>query len=196
MCALLGDADRAPAIYQLVLPHAQYNNFWTGSISRNLGLLATTMRRWEDAERHFQDALAMNARMGARPWVAWTQHDYAKMLLARHRRGDRGRALELLTPALAAAQEMGMKRLEEKVQALLDSLRGVTPPHPGGLTDREVEVLRLIAAGKSNQQIADELVISLYTVARHVSNVFVKTGAANRTEAAAFANLHGLASAK
>ncbi|MGH8632351.1 MAG: tetratricopeptide repeat protein, partial [Burkholderiales bacterium] len=88
------------------------------------------MRRWEDAERHFQDALEMNTRMGARPWVAWTQHDYARMLLARHRKGDRQRALELLTPALAAAQDMGMKRLEEKAQALLDSLQGVTPAYP------------------------------------------------------------------
>ena len=52
----------------------------------------------------------------------------------------------------------------------------------------EVEVLRLIAAGRSNQQIADELVISLNTVQRHVSNIFTKTGAANRTEAAAYAH--------
>jgi len=61
-----------------------------------------------------------------------------------------------------------------------------------GLSAREIEVLRLIAVGKSNQQIADELVISLNTVARHVSNIFDKTGAANRTEAASYAHRHGL----
>jgi DNA-binding NarL/FixJ family response regulator len=61
-----------------------------------------------------------------------------------------------------------------------------------GLSGREIEVLRLIAAGKSNQQIADALVISLNTVARHVSNIFDKTGAANRTEAAGYARDRGL----
>jgi DNA-binding CsgD family transcriptional regulator len=58
---------------------------------------------------------------------------------------------------------------------------------PGGLSEREGEVLQLIAAGKSNQQIADALVISLNTVARHVAHILDKTGAANRTEAAAYA---------
>jgi len=60
------------------------------------------------------------------------------------------------------------------------------------LSLREIEVLRLIATGKSNPQIADELVISLNTVRRHVSNILAKTGAANRTEAAVYARDHGL----
>ncbi|HEU0074021.1 MAG TPA: LuxR C-terminal-related transcriptional regulator [Dehalococcoidia bacterium] len=64
---------------------------------------------------------------------------------------------------------------------------------PHGLSQRELEVLRLLAAGRSNQQIADELVISLNTVRRHVSNVFDKTGVANRTEASLYAREHGLA---
>jgi DNA-binding CsgD family transcriptional regulator/pimeloyl-ACP methyl ester carboxylesterase len=63
---------------------------------------------------------------------------------------------------------------------------------PDRLSAREVEVLRLMAAGKSNQQIADELVISLNTVLRHVSNIFAKTGAANRTEAAGYARNRSL----
>src|SRR5439155_26173552 len=57
-----------------------------GSASRYLGLLAATMQRWQDAERHFEDALGMNTHMGARPWVAHTEHDYACMLLARRQR--------------------------------------------------------------------------------------------------------------
>ena len=64
---------------------------------------------------------------------------------------------------------------------------------PDGLSGRELEVLRLLAAGKSNQQIADELVISLNTARKHVANILVKTGSANRTEAAAYARNHGLA---
>ena len=62
-----------------------------------------------------------------------------------------------------------------------------------GLSSRELEVLRLVAAGKSNRQIADELVISLNTVNRHVSNIYGKTGAANRAEAASYATRHGIA---
>jgi DNA-binding CsgD family transcriptional regulator/class 3 adenylate cyclase len=58
---------------------------------------------------------------------------------------------------------------------------------PDGLTQREVEVLRLVAAGRSNQHIADQLVISLNTVARHVANILDKTDCSNRTEAAAYA---------
>ena len=64
---------------------------------------------------------------------------------------------------------------------------------PNGLSARELEVLRLVAAGRSNQQIADELVISLNTVRRHVSNVFDKTGVANRTEASVYARDRGIA---
>jgi class 3 adenylate cyclase len=73
---------------------------------------------------------------------------------------------------------------------------GPKPPsaraYAGGLTKREGEVLRLIAAGRTNRDIADELVISLNTVARHVSNIFAKTGVANRAEAATYASRHGL----
>jgi class 3 adenylate cyclase/DNA-binding CsgD family transcriptional regulator len=59
--------------------------------------------------------------------------------------------------------------------------------YPDHLTEREVEVLRLLAAGRSNQHIAEELVISLNTVARHVANILDKTNSTNRTEAAAYA---------
>ena len=64
--------------------------------------------------------------------------------------------------------------------------------HPGGLTGREIEVIRLLAKGKSNQEIAGELVISFNTVTNHVKNILGKTRCANRTEAAAYAIQHGL----
>ncbi len=63
---------------------------------------------------------------------------------------------------------------------------------PFDLTDRELEVLRLIAQGKSNRQIADELVISANTAANHVKSILSKTGCANRAEATAFAGTHGI----
>jgi DNA-binding NarL/FixJ family response regulator len=67
-------------------------------------------------------------------------------------------------------------------------------PLPGGLSEREAEVLTLVAAGRSNRAIADALVISEKTVARHLSNIFTKLGLSSRTAAAAYAFAHGLAS--
>ena len=64
--------------------------------------------------------------------------------------------------------------------------------HPTGLSEREADVLRLLATGKSNQQIADDLFISLNTVSHHLRNIFAKTGTSNRTEAASFAHQQGL----
>jgi DNA-binding NarL/FixJ family response regulator len=67
------------------------------------------------------------------------------------------------------------------------------PAWPAGLSGREVEVLRLIAVGCSNRAIAQAVFISPNTVLHHVSSIFVKTGVANRAEAAAYATRHGLA---
>ena len=64
--------------------------------------------------------------------------------------------------------------------------------YPDGLSEREVEVLRLVAAGHSNQMIADELFLSRYTIVRHVANIYGKIGTSNRAEAATYANQHGL----
>ena len=146
---------------------------------------------WEEAAQHFEDALAMNTRMGARPWLAHTQHEYANMLLARNHPGDREEAMALLNEALSTARELGMRVLEAR-------LTGREEPNPArapatsavlaSLSQREVELLRLLATGKSNQEIADALFISLNTVATHVRNILTKTGCINRTEAAAYAH--------
>jgi DNA-binding NarL/FixJ family response regulator len=152
-------------------------------------MLAATMERREDAARHFESALEMNARQGARPWLAHTQYQYARMLLARGLTEDRARAAVLLDQALEAARTLGMNALAENAAALRETAGG--PPsrerYPAGLSRREVEVLRLIAAGKGNREIAERLFVSPNTVANHVRSILTKTNAANRTEAAAFA---------
>jgi DNA-binding CsgD family transcriptional regulator/pimeloyl-ACP methyl ester carboxylesterase len=87
------------------------------------------------------------------------------------------------------------------VEAFLADLSLTPPSKTAGetrslvdsLSPRELDVLRLIAAGRSNAQIAEELVISLSTVAKHVTSILAKTGAANRTEAALYARDRGLA---
>jgi len=131
VCAFLGDSPRAATLYKLLLPYAGRNvihGAWAicdGSASRHLGLLATTMERWDEAEKHFEDALEMNAKMGARPRVAHTQYDYADLLARRDEPGDREKALELVSAALNAAQEMGMKALVEKALALKLRAQGI-----------------------------------------------------------------------
>jgi tetratricopeptide (TPR) repeat protein len=113
-CAILGDTERVSPLYELLLPYGSLNavavpELALGSTSQPLGLLATLLDRFEDAARHFEEALQMNERMGARPWLARTQEDYARMLLRRLGKGDRERAEELLSPAQATYEELGMK---------------------------------------------------------------------------------------
>jgi DNA-binding CsgD family transcriptional regulator len=201
VCAFLGDARRAAILYQLLLPYARHNVgvgpeiACYGSASRYLGLLAAAMSKWEDATKHFENALAMNAKMGAKPWVAHTQHDYAEMLLARGQPTYYEKAGSLLDEALVIARDLGMRVLEERVKAQMDQMvvaPQAAPAYPDGLSAREVEVLRLMAASKSNRDIGHALFISLSTVATHVRNILTKTGSANRTEAAAYAMRHGL----
>jgi DNA-binding SARP family transcriptional activator len=113
-CALLGDRASGAVIYRLLLPWATFNvvdvpEGFRGSVSRYLAVLATLTKRLEDAELHFEEALEMNRHMGARPWLARTQHDYARMLLARGGAGDSERAERLVDQALATYQELGME---------------------------------------------------------------------------------------
>ncbi|MEX1023121.1 MAG: alpha/beta fold hydrolase [Dehalococcoidia bacterium] len=68
------------------------------------------------------------------------------------------------------------------------------PADEANLTNRETEVLQLIARGRTDRQIADELVISVRTVGNHVKSILAKTGSANRTAAAMYATTHGLLS--
>jgi len=87
--------------------------------------------------------------------------------------------------------DQGVRAIEGFLSRLNQDAQGASSA--GGLSPRETEVLHLLAGGKSNQQIADELVISLNTVNRHVSNIYAKIGAANRAEAATYAAQHGIA---
>jgi LuxR family maltose regulon positive regulatory protein len=90
------------------------------------------------------------------------------------------RAAHSITPGYLAA----LLHASRPALAAAPALRGAVPPGLAEpLTDRETDVLRLIAAGKSNQRIARELVVTLDTVKKHVSHVLGKLGAANRTEA-------------
>ena len=121
VCTFLEDRARADTLYQILFPFGGRNVVvgtgaaCYGALSRYLGALAATLERWEEAARHFEDALAMNARMEALPWLAHTQEQYATMLLARDQSGDRDKAATLLDAALTTARELGMCALEERI---------------------------------------------------------------------------------
>jgi DNA-binding CsgD family transcriptional regulator len=199
VCVWLGDTVRAATLYELLLPYAGRNLVFGahtasfGAAARLLGMLATTQQRWDVAQQQFEDALQFDQRSGGRPWLAHSRHAYAVMLLRRGGSADRQQALPLLEAALAEARQLGMARLEQTVLSLQADAADAAPlPSVAGLSPREVQVLRLVAAGKTNQEIATALFRSQNTVANHVRNILGKTQAANRTEASAFAVRHRL----
>lgn len=164
---------------------------------RVLGLLAQTMGNLDDAVVHFEESLAFCQRAGYRPELAWTNYDYAGVLLERDEPADLSMAMSLIDQALSISTELGMRPLMLQVVALQENVRLVperTPENPASLTNREVEILRLVASGKSNAEIAGVLVISVRTVERHISNIYKKTGSTGRANATAFAFTSGLMS--
>jgi ATP/maltotriose-dependent transcriptional regulator MalT len=114
----------------------------------------------------------------------------ARMLCGQAARaiGDEDGGRAELRAALVAFEGLGAARDVAAVEALLEGPGEL----PGGLTAREAEVLRLVAAGKSNRAIAGELVISEHTVARHVQNIFTKLNISSRSAATAYAFEHDL----
>ncbi len=161
-----------------------------------LGLLAQTMGNSDQATAHFEDGLAEIRQAGYRPELAWTCCDYADGLLQRSSPGDQERAMSLLDESLAISRELGMRPLVERAAARRNQMAAQpeeAPAYPDRLTRREVEVLRLIAAGKSNQEIAGELVLSIRTVERHVTNSYKKINAKGRADATAYTLRHNLA---
>jgi DNA-binding SARP family transcriptional activator len=125
VCGALGDASRAEELYGLLAPYAANNvvvgrnatNY--GSASRLLGLLAATRGESELAERHYEAAQEMHAKMGAKPMYARTQVSHAELLLGRRGPGDVDRAREMLADAIVVADALGMTVLAEKARRLV-----------------------------------------------------------------------------
>jgi DNA-binding SARP family transcriptional activator/tetratricopeptide (TPR) repeat protein len=122
-CELIGKSDQARRLYDLILPWGSLNavavpEVSLDSASRWLGVLATRLGLLEDAERHFEEALEMNELMGARPAIAHTQDDYARMLRVRDQPGDGKHALELLDAAVAGYRHLEMPTWVARAEAL------------------------------------------------------------------------------
>ncbi|MEX2430888.1 MAG: response regulator transcription factor, partial [Dehalococcoidia bacterium] len=103
--------------------------------------------------------------------------------------GDEDGAEMELDAARRVFQQLGAAPDTARVDVLARPQR---PAAVGGLTAREVEVLRLVATGKSNRAVAEQLFISEKTVARHISNIFAKLDLPSRSAATAYAYEHGL----
>ena len=114
------------------------------------------------------------------------------MLLETGNREDRLKAAALMDEGEQIAVALGMRPLAARIAGFRERYRVRLDRKPAGLTIRELEILRLIAAGKANKEIAQALFISTHTVAIHVAHVLAKTGASNRTGAAAYAARHHL----
>lgn len=148
-----------------------------GAISGFLAMLAAAVKDSHQAPALYAEAIEMNTNMKAFPALARTQVDFARHLLSSESAEDHARAHRLLSRARSLAQTHGLQPVLDAVNAAAE-LAGADE-----LTDRELQVLRLVAGGSSNREISEALHISQSTVATHVRNIFRKIGARNRTEA-------------
>ena len=194
-----GDVDLAKKSYEGIKP-LRGGLLGGGNLTSAdyiLGLLANTIGDLDRSAGHFEDAVSFCRKSGYRPELAWVCYDYTDCLLARNRTGDRAKARTLLNESMTISTDLGMRPLMERVTGKLEGIQAQpieTPASPAGLSDREIEVLRLLAAGKSNAVIAAELVLSVRTVERHIANIYSKTDSHGRAEATAFAYTNGLIS--
>ena len=133
------------------------------------------------AAAHLTAAEAQARRSGAR----------AELALILLRRGQLEHDPVVVTEGLRLCDQLGMQALAGSIldRQPLPAQRAV----PGGLTHREVEVLRLVSQGRTNRQIAEELALSERTVANHLGAILAKTDSDNRAAAATFALRNGLA---
>jgi DNA-binding CsgD family transcriptional regulator len=159
-------------------------DWYMSSNDLTVARLATVLDRYEQAAAAFQRAREGLERHGQRPMRAIVDYDEA---LARSWRGH-GASAELMLAAETQFEQLGMNAWSERIAGLRRSRGGL----PDGLTRREAEVLRLLASGLSNRQIAEQLVLSVHTVVRHVNNAYAKIGARNRADATAYTVRHGL----
>lgn len=174
------DKDHASAVLALMSGSRRY--FLRPNavlLPRHLGRLSALLGEYDNAEGYYNEAIDFCEGLRYRPELALTRLDFARMLLTHSgsRRKEAHHHLDLAIPELEA---MSMWPALEAASLLRGSRLAIEDEtqtsHPDGLTDREVEVLRLITAGQSNREIADSLVLSVRTVERHIANIYAKIG--------------------
>ena len=160
------------------------------TIQRYLGHLATIDGRYTDADNHLTEALTLADRCAA-------PFERALSLVAladlRNATGQHDDSRALLDEARVICARLRARPTLDRIDALeteLAASRGIQPFDAVRLTVREIEILRLVATGKSNRKIADALYLSPRTVERHIANIYVKINVHNKVEATAYALRH------
>lgn len=195
-----GDPERAIPLLARCRHILAAGEEWHGLAARVAcadAAVAVAEGRADDAESHFTTAIK-GFRRCSLPWyeaealIAWAD--------AAARTAPRplpARVEALFAAASAVYRRIGagrqwLERLEAKRNRVQDEPVASVEAYPDGLTTREVEVLRLLAAGQSNREIGAALVLSVRTVERHIENIYLKTGAHSRTKATLYAQEHHL----
>jgi ATP/maltotriose-dependent transcriptional regulator MalT len=162
-----------------------------GLVLCSRGNLEAKQRNWKQAAELYADAVAASE-------IGGHTHDVIESMIglgrACHELGQADEATRHLRTAEAMAHEIANPQLLAQVTAALaETAGGAADPLPGNLTARQAEVLRLLADGLSNKEIAARLYLSPGTVDRHLVTIYRKVGLGGRVDAARYAVEHGLA---
>jgi DNA-binding CsgD family transcriptional regulator len=161
----------------------------SGAADRYLGMIDSALGE-ADPTACFDDAAELASRSGFVVDLALTLTARARHL-ARTRGPEAPDVLDAAERARAIAEPIGQQRVLRALSGLTAHAAGPRPGTDSGLTERELEVLRLVCQGATNREIAQRLVISENTAANHVRSILTKTGSANRTRAAMLAVSRG-----
>ena len=195
-----GAFDEADGVLRECAGMAEGNPQLIGTIRCNQGALASRQEDWAAAEEHFRAAIAAYSDGGHPHHVIEAMIGLGRVC---HQTGQDDEALRQLHGARALAADIGNAQRLAEADAALAEVAGTQKPEtpaaparaplPGNLTARQADVLRLLAAGLSNKQIAAELYLSTATVERHLATIYRNLGLAGRVEAARFAIENGIA---
>ena len=193
----LGLAELAPAYHRFAIDLEEHGlgDYPQTSLALTVARMETMMGRRVDAERAFARARDTLDASGQRPVRAVVDLDEATALIEAGDAANYARVTVLLDAADAAFAQLGMTPWVNRAHAArtaADQRLGGRVHLPGGLSEREADVVRLVARGYSDRQISDELYISPRTVNAHLRNMLNKTGSSNRTELSVWAVEHGL----
>jgi ATP/maltotriose-dependent transcriptional regulator MalT len=196
MALLLEDRERIARYFMRLEPFQGL--FLDELVDRVLGELSTFQGNWQPANAFLEKAEIIARREGLPFELLETLKAQAQLELSRGGRGSAKRAYSLFEQAMHQAEQLELSRevawLHEHLQQLPKRSSQVqSRVLPAGLSEREVEVLGLVAKGASNRQIAEDLVLSERTVSNHLFHIFNKLDVDNRAAATAFAIKHKLA---
>jgi len=197
----LGAVECAATCRQLALDliAAGIGGHFMGSHELTVARMAALLGDMAEASTYFMRARTVLETSGQQLLLAIVDYDEALALLHTHST-DHTRISLLLDTALEQFCTLGMEAWRKRTLEQQERLALLRHPassrervYPDGLTSREVEVLRLLAEGKTNKEIAAALVVSVPTVQRHIANIYGKIGARGRADATAYAIGRGLA---